>query len=75
MKIRFLEYAESQVPGFPFCPGQVIDVEQPSPELLALVDGVRAVAVKAESDEEAAVAVGASERAVRPTVKAVGRKR
>ena len=75
MKIRFLEYAESQVPGFPFCPGQVIEIAQPSAELLALLDGVRAVALRAESDEDAAVAVGASERAVRPAPKAVGRKR
>lgn len=52
MKIRFLQTTESPVVGFPFMPGQIIDVH-PTEEWLALLDGVRAEAVKDDESEYA----------------------
>lgn len=71
MRIRFLQTCPSESPDAPFQPGQVIDIAHPSRALLALVDGVNAVAV----------AVDESERAVAPEdeqpepARAKGRKR
>lgn len=56
MTIRFLQTVPSGVPGFPFQAGQVITVACPPPELLALVDGVRAEAVR-DTEPERAVAI------------------
>jgi hypothetical protein len=53
VKIRFVEWTESQVPGFPFKPGQVID-HPATPELMAWLSGKRAVPVG--DDTEQAVA-------------------
>ena len=40
MTIRFLAPVDSAVPGAPFVPGQVIDVDTPTPEMLqSLRDG------------------------------------
>lgn len=48
--IRFLQSLA------PYSAGQVIRVEQPSPELLALLDGVRAEVVREAPEPELAVA-------------------
>jgi hypothetical protein len=53
MRIRFLETCPSANPERPFQPGQVIDIEHPSAELLACVDGVRAVALPTDDSERA----------------------
>lgn len=62
MTIRFLQMTPSEAPDHPFMPGQVIHVQEPTPFLLSLLDGVRAEAVReAEAPPETAVA-----RAPRP---------
>jgi hypothetical protein len=53
VKIRFIEWTESQVPGFPFVPGQVID-HPATPELVQWLNEKRAV--KVEDKTEQAVA-------------------
>jgi len=53
VRIRFLQTCPSDSPDAPFQPGQVIDVAHPSPALLALVDGVNAVAVPVDDTERA----------------------
>jgi hypothetical protein len=52
--IRFLQTVESGNPEFPFQPGQVIHVDDPTP-FLKLLDGVRAVAVQDTEPEYATV--------------------
>jgi hypothetical protein len=54
MTIRFLQTSPSGNDEYPFQPGQVIHVEHPSPELLALIDGVHAEAVRDEGMPELA---------------------
>jgi len=56
VKIRFLEMVDSGVDGFPFMPGQIIDVAKPSPWLLSYLDGVRAERLDETVTEEVAVA-------------------
>jgi hypothetical protein len=53
VKIRFIEVTESQTPGFPFKPGQVID-HPATPELVQWLNEKRAV--KVEDETELAVA-------------------
>ena len=45
MIIRFLQTVPSANPEAPFHLGQQIQVDHPTPDLLALVDGVRAIAL------------------------------
>jgi hypothetical protein len=54
MTIRFLQTTPSGNDEYPFQPGQVIHVDRPSPELLALIDGVHAEAVRDEGMPELA---------------------
>ena len=61
MTIRFLQATPSDSPDHPFQAGQVISVAEPSPYLLSLLDGVRAVAVK-DTEPEMAVAVAPRKR-------------
>lgn len=61
MRIRFLQPTASISPDYPFQPGQVINVD-PSPDWIALCDGVRAELVRDEELETATV--GAGEQAV-----------
>jgi hypothetical protein len=70
VKIRFLQTVESLAPGFPFWPGQVIDVVSPPPELLPAINDGRAEVVREAVADEIAVAVAAPERAVRRTRRA-----
>lgn len=74
MKIRFKQLVESQVPGFPFRPRQVIDVETPTPELLAMLDDGRAEAVRDDADG-VEVAVVSHGDAVAAVVRPRGRRR
>jgi hypothetical protein len=53
VKIRFLEWTESSVPGFPFKPGQVID-HPPSPDLVKWLGEKRAVPVSDETEQAVA---------------------
>ena len=71
MQIRFLQTVPSENPSFPFIAGQTITVTQPSRFILNLIDGVRAIVVRAD-DTERAVAPDAEQP--EPTEKR-GRKR
>lgn len=62
MQIRFLDLVESAAPGFPFMPGQTIDVPSMTPELRTALDSGRAELVRGEEPELATVAV--RERAI-----------
>jgi hypothetical protein len=62
MKIRFLEMVESDVRGFPFMPGQVIDVERVSDAVAAAITDGRAELIRIEEPEIAITE--APERAV-----------
>lgn len=42
MRIRILQVLDSGVDGFPFAPGQVINVPNPPPWMLAYLDGEKA---------------------------------
>jgi hypothetical protein len=53
VKIRFIEVTESQVPGFPFHPGQVID-HPATPELVQWLNEKRAVKVEEETEQAVA---------------------
>jgi len=53
MRIRFLQTCPSANPDVPFQAGQVIDVAEPSPELLELLDGVQAVVLPSDDSERA----------------------
>jgi endogenous inhibitor of DNA gyrase (YacG/DUF329 family) len=53
MKIRFTEYTESETPGFPFCPGQVVDYPS-TPQLLAWLKEKRAIPVEDETERAVA---------------------
>jgi hypothetical protein len=53
VKIRFVEWTESQVPGFPFHPGQVID-HPSTPELVKWLGEKRAVPVEDETEQAVA---------------------
>jgi hypothetical protein len=65
VKIRFLQTVESLAPGYPFWPGQVIDVVSPPPELLpAINDGRAEVLRDSGSDDEVALASVAETTAV-----------
>lgn len=55
MRIQFLQTVPSGVPEYPFQAGQILRIEAPSPELLALIDGVRAVALRDDEPETATV--------------------
>lgn len=67
MTIRFLQPVDSETPGFPFLPGQVIVVTNPTPDMLAalrpLPDGSRLAEVVADEEPEFAAVVD-PERAV-----------
>jgi hypothetical protein len=75
MKIRFLRTTASASPGYPFQAGQVIDVADPTPQMLAWLerqaDGSQIAEVVRESDGERAV-IETGERAV--TVSQSGRR-
>jgi hypothetical protein len=53
VRIRFLQTCPSDCPDAPFQAGQVIDIADPSPDLLRLVDGVRAEVVPSDPIEQA----------------------
>jgi len=53
MRIHFIRTCPSDNPDVPFQPGQVITVEHPSPELLALLDGVNAEVLPSDASERA----------------------
>lgn len=53
MKIRFLQTTASDNPDAPFQAGQVIDVAEPSPYLLSVLDGVMAEVVRSDDTERA----------------------
>jgi hypothetical protein len=53
MLIRFLQTTPAETSDSPFQPGQLIRVEEPSPYLLALVDGVHAELVPEDVTERA----------------------
>ncbi len=61
MTIRFLALTESSVPGVPFRPGQLIEVESVTPDMEAAIRHGLAEIVREEP--ELAV-IGASEKAV-----------
>lgn len=52
MRIRFLQQTPSSNPAFPFQAGQIINVD-PSPDWIALCDGVRAQLLRDEAVETA----------------------
>lgn len=53
MTIRFLQTTPSEVPYVEFMAGQTIRVAAPSPYLLSLLDGKRAVVVRSDETERA----------------------
>ena len=59
MQIRFLQTVPSRVPGFPFQAGQIITIAEPTTEILAYLDGIRAEVVR-ETTPERAVAMAPS---------------
>ncbi len=59
MRIRFLQTVASENPYVPFQAGQVIEVTDPSPYLLSLLDGERAELVRLDETERA-IAVDAT---------------
>jgi hypothetical protein len=63
MKIRFLEIVESDHPERPFRPGQVIDVDHPTPAMRAWIKTKRAELVR-EDDSLEVAAVTVPEHAV-----------
>lgn len=56
MRIRILQTLDSGVDGFPFIPGQVINVPHPPPWMLSYLDGEKAV--RLPDEEEIAAAPG-----------------
>jgi hypothetical protein len=71
MRIRFLQTTASARPGYPFVAGQVIDVAEPTEEMLVWLevqpDGTRRAEVVANEAPVAAVEPRADlEQAVRP---------
>lgn len=57
MTIRFLSPVDSGHPEFPFMPGQVIEVTEPSPEMLASLRDGRAEVLGDSEPERATTAV------------------
>jgi hypothetical protein len=56
MLIRFLQTVPSpEQPDYPFVTGQIIAVDAPPAWMLALLDGVRAEAIKTQDVERAVV--------------------
>lgn len=53
MKIRFLQTVASENPDLPFQPGQIIQVETPSPYMLSLLDGLQAEILRTDESEQA----------------------
>jgi len=53
MKIRFVEITPSLTPGFPFQPGQTIEVAKLTPELRKWIKEGHAVLVKQDPPEHA----------------------
>jgi hypothetical protein len=64
MKLRFVEWTESSVPGFPFRPGQVIEAPELTPEMQAWLRAGRATLVRQPGEPDEAVAAALPERAV-----------
>lgn len=62
MLVRFLDLVESEIPDFPFRPGQVADLSSLTPAIRAAIQSGRAALVRVEEPELATVAAG--ERAV-----------
>ncbi len=62
MRIRFLQVVASPQPEFPFQIGQVINIDEPWPALLAALDGVQAEVLRDDAPELAVMGTG--ERAV-----------
>lgn len=67
MKVRFLQLTESQVPGFPFVPGQIIEIDDLDRDVRRWLKYNHAEVVREEP--ETAV-VTPAERAVAPVVHA-----
>lgn len=60
MRVRFLRLADSAVIGFPFLPGQVVDVDPVTAEVLAALQTGAAEEVRAVTEELATMAAGAA---------------
>lgn len=79
MKVRFLRMTDSAQPGFPFVPGQVIEVATLTPEvrewLKPLDDGSYRAVVLDDEPEQAAAVIPTPEVAVmRPARRAPARR-
>jgi hypothetical protein len=67
MKVRFLRQTDSDVAGFPFRVGQIVDVETVTPEIEAWIAEERAEIVREEPEVETAMLEGGKKkRAGRP---------
>jgi hypothetical protein len=58
MRVRFLRLADSAVIGFPFLPGQVVDVEPVTAEVWAALRSGAAEELRAATEEVATMAAG-----------------
>jgi len=67
MRVRFLEVCDSEVPGFPFKAGQVIEIARLTPAMMAAIRDQRAELIREEAG--AAAIVEAPERAVTTATK------
>jgi len=69
VRIRILQILDSGVDGYPFMPGQVVNVKNPPPWMLGYLDGEKAERLPDEEPVEVIpVAIVAEEVAVAPAV-------
>lgn len=68
VRIRILQLLDSGVDGYPFMPGQVINVSQPPPWMLAYLDGEKAERLPDDSDVPVVAQTEREEVAVAPAL-------